>query len=96
MGDRIDRIVAGVQELFHDLSVDAREERVTRYVVTELRKGRAFDDLMADPYVVNNTSEEDRARILESPETLQEIEDRIAAEFHDYRRQLARRHEASE
>ncbi|HZK49450.1 MAG TPA: hypothetical protein VFD74_07610 [Thermoleophilia bacterium] len=89
MGDRIDRIVAGVQALFHDLSVDVREERVTRYVVMELHGGRPFDELMADPYVVNHTSAEDRLRILESPDILREIEDRIAAEFHDYRRQIA-------
>lgn len=89
MGDRIDRIVAGVRELFQDLSVDAREERVMRYIVTELHKGRPFDELMTDPYVVNNTSSEDRARILETPETLREIEDQIAAEFTDYRRQVS-------
>ncbi len=96
MGERIDRIVAGVQELFHDLSVGAREKRVMRYVVTELHKGRSFDDLMADPYVVNHTTEEDRARLLESPDNLREIEDRIAAEFDDYRRQIAHGDEGAE
>ena len=95
MGDRIDRIVAGVRDLFHDLSVDAREERVMRYIVTELHGGRLFDELMADPYVVNNTTPEDRARILESPETLHEIENRIAAEFDDYRRQVSKGPEGS-
>lgn len=94
MGERIDRVVAGVQELFHDLSVGAREERVVRYIVTELQKGRRFDDVLADPYVVNNTDEDDRARILETPEALRGIEDHLEAEFEDYRRQMDRGEEA--
>lgn len=94
MGERIDRVVAGVQELFHDLSVGAREERVLRYIVTELHAGRRFDEVMADPYVVNHTDEDDRARILETPEALRGIEDRLASEFEDYRRQVDRGDEA--
>ena len=96
MGDRIERIVAGVRELFQDLSVDTREERVMRYIVTELHQGRPFDELMGDPYVVNNTSAEDRARILETPETLREIENHIAAEFTDYSRQVSGSSEGAE
>lgn len=93
MGDRIDRVVAGVQELFHELSAGAREKRVLRYIVTELHGGRRFDDVMADPYVMNHTDADDRARILETPEALREIEDHLAAEFDDYRRQTDRREE---
>jgi hypothetical protein len=96
MGDRIDQIVDGVRDLFRDLSVDTREERVMRFIVTELHKGRPFDELMRDPYVVNNTNAEDRARILETPETLIEIENHIAAEFDDYRRQVAHPSEEAE
>lgn len=86
MGERIDRVVRGVQALFQDLSENVREERVVRYIVTELQKGRRFDDVLADPYVHNNTDEDDRARLLENPETIRKIEDEIAAEFQDYRR----------
>ncbi|MCZ7662015.1 MAG: hypothetical protein M5U22_03240 [Thermoleophilia bacterium] len=86
MGERIDRVVRGVQALFQDLSEGVREERVVRYLVTELQKGRDFDDVLNDPYVRNNTDADDRARLLENPETIRKIEDEIAAEFEDYRR----------
>ncbi len=89
MGDRIDRVVRGMERLFRELAVGVREERILRYIVTELSKGRRFDEVMADPYIINNTDAEDRARILESPEALRGIEDQMAAEFTDYRRQLA-------
>jgi len=84
MGERIERVVRGVQELFRDLAVGAREERVVNYLVTELHKGRNFDDILADPYIVNNTDAEDRARLLENPEALRQIEDKMAEEFSDY------------
>ncbi|MBU2602160.1 MAG: hypothetical protein KKA32_08330 [Actinobacteria bacterium] len=89
MGDRIDRVVRGMERLFHELSVGVREERILRYIVTELSKGRRFDQVMADPYIINNTDAEDRAHILESPEVLRGIEDQMAAEFTHYQRQLA-------
>jgi hypothetical protein len=84
MGERILRVVAGIKKLFADLGVDVREERVIRYMVDELRKGRAFDDVMQDPYVVNNTREGDRDRLVENPLTLRSIEEEIATEFRDY------------
>jgi hypothetical protein len=86
MGERIERVVRGVQELFKDLAVGAREERVVNYLVTELHKGRNFDDILSDPYIVNNTDAEDRARLLENPEALRQIEDKMAEEFSDYQR----------
>ena len=88
MGERIERTVRALQELFHDLSVGAREERVVRYLVTELHKGRHFDDILADPYMMSNTDAQDRAKLLESPDTLVEIEGKMAAEFGDFRKEL--------
>jgi len=88
MGERIERTVRALQELFHDLSVGAREERVVRYLVTELHKGRHFDDILADPYIISNTDEHDRAKLLENPETLEQIEEKMASEFGDYRKEL--------
>ena len=88
MGERIERTVRALQELFHDLSVGAREERVVRYLVTELHKGRHFDDILADPYIISNTDAQDRAKLLEKPETLMQIEEKMAAEFGDYRKEL--------
>lgn len=88
MGERIERTVRALQELFHDLSVGAREERVVRYLVTELHKGRHFDDVLADPYMVSNTDAQDRAKLLENPDTLAQIEGKMAAEFGDFRKGL--------
>lgn len=86
MADWVDRVVGGVQDFFQDMSVNVREERVLRYIITELHKGRAFDSIMEDPYVMNNTKSEDRVRIMENPETLRGIEEMIAAEFGEYRK----------
>lgn len=88
MGERIERTVRALQELFHDLSVGAREERVVRYLVTELHKGRHFDDILGDPYMISNTDSQDRAKLLESPDTLAQIDAKMAAEFGDFRREL--------
>ena len=89
MGDRVDRVVAGVQRLFETLSTHVRDERIVRYLVDQLRNGRHFDEILRDPYVVNNTAETDRAHLLENPEVLRDIEDCIVAEFGDYKRQLS-------
>lgn len=88
MGERIERTVRALQELFHNLSVGAREERVVRYLVTELHKGRNFDDILTDPYMVSNTDAQDRAKLLENPETLVQIEETMTSEFGDYRKEL--------
>ena len=50
MGERIERIVRASGTLFQDQSVGVTDERVVRYLVTELHKGRHFDDILADPY----------------------------------------------
>jgi len=88
MGERIERTVRAVQELFHGLSVGARSERVVRYLVTELHKGRHFDDILADPYMISNTDAQDRAKLLENPDTLAQIEEKMAAEFGDFRKEF--------
>jgi hypothetical protein len=85
MVDWVDRVVGGVQDFFQDMSVNVREERVLRYIITELHKGRDFDNIMSDPYVVNNTKTEDRVRMMENPETLRGIEAMIEKEFSDFR-----------
>lgn len=88
MVDWVDKVVDGVQNFFQDMSVNVREERVLRYIITELHKGRDFDSIMEDPYVINNTKSEDRVRLMENPETLRGIEEMIEAEFGAYRRSV--------
>jgi hypothetical protein len=85
MGQRIDRVVAGIRHLFEEQAVHVTDERVIRYIVEELRKSRDFDDVMADPYVVNHTDAESRARLLETPRILEGIEAQICSEYSDYR-----------
>lgn len=86
MGERIDRVVAGIHRFFEEQSLHVTDERVIRYIVEELRTGRGFDAVMQDPYVVNHTDSDSRAHLLESPRVLHGIEEQICAEFDDYER----------
>ncbi|HEY5528669.1 MAG TPA: hypothetical protein VIL51_04365 [Thermoleophilia bacterium] len=85
MPDDVEPVVRGIQNRFRDLSVDVREERIIRFIVKQLRQGRAFDDVMADPYIVSHTTETTRARLLQHPSVLKGIEVEIRAQFADYR-----------
>lgn len=88
MGQRMTRAVISVKELLESFTTHPVEERVIRYIVSELHAGRSFDAVMGDPYVVNNTGESFRAQLLQNPSVLRSIEDRIANEFEDYSRQV--------
>jgi hypothetical protein len=90
VGDRLDKAVQGVRSLFEDLNVDVREERLIKFILNELQKGRSFDEVMADPYVVNRTNEEDRAHMLENPAILEGIEDQLAGELFFYKVDFSR------
>lgn len=86
MGERIDRVVAGIHRFFEEQAFHVTDERVIRYIVEELRRGRSFDEVIQDPYVVNHTDSEARAHLLESPRVLHGIEEQICLEFEDYER----------
>ncbi len=77
MGDLIERMIRAIHQLFEEFGVHVREDRVLRYVAGELDKGRRFDEILADPYVVNNTDEQGRNRLLEKPETLRAVEEQL-------------------
>ena len=47
-----------------------REEYLARYVLREHARGRAFEDILADPYVRNRSTPEERSRLLERPEVV--------------------------
>jgi hypothetical protein len=47
-----------------------REQYVERYVLREHRKGRAFAEILEDPYVLAWSSAEERARLLERPDVV--------------------------
>jgi len=56
------------------------EKQVATYVVREHRRGRSLNDILDDPYVRNRCSEQDVARVLESPEVIHELGSDIVAE----------------
>jgi len=50
-----------------------REQYVERYVLREHRKGRAFAEILDDPYVRAWSTAEERARLLERPEIVSAV-----------------------
>ena len=45
-----------------------REQCLAQYVLREYARGRPLNDVLADPYVRNRSTPEERARLLEQPE----------------------------
>jgi len=43
------------------------------YVIREHALGRSIEDILADPYLKNRATEEQRLRLLESPEVIRAI-----------------------
>ena len=85
MTDEAEPVVSGIQKRFRDLSVDVREERVIRYIIKQVRLGRPMDEIMADAYIVEHTSDVTRASILQNPSVLKAVEEEIRQQFADYR-----------
>ena len=46
------------------------EDRIAAYVIREHGRGRSVEDILADPYVVNRTTEGQRNRLLERPDVI--------------------------
>jgi hypothetical protein len=49
------------------------EDRIAAYVIREHGRGRTVDEILADPYVVNRTTEAQRGRLLERDDVLRAI-----------------------
>ncbi|HWG55913.1 MAG TPA: hypothetical protein VNT58_05255 [Gaiellaceae bacterium] len=49
------------------------EERVAQYVIREHDRGRDLAEILADRYVQNRTTPEQRARLLDRPEVVRAI-----------------------
>jgi hypothetical protein len=49
------------------------EEQLVAYVIREHARGRSLADILADPYVRNRTTEQQRARLLDHPEVIRAI-----------------------
>lgn len=84
MTDSMEPVVSGIQKRFRDFSVDVREERVVRYIVKQVGLGRHIDEIMADAYLVEHTSDISRATLLQNPAILKAVEDEIRQQFADY------------
>ena len=52
-----------------------REEFLARYVLREHGRGRPLEDILADPYVRNRSTPEERARLLERPDVVAALGD---------------------
>jgi hypothetical protein len=58
-----------------------REEYLAQYVVREYTRGRTLADVLADPYVRNRSTAEDRKRLLERPDVVGAIGRRVIDEM---------------
>jgi hypothetical protein len=57
------------------------EQYLTNYVLREHARGRSFEDVVADPYVRNRTTPEQRARLLENPDVVAALGERAVADL---------------
>jgi hypothetical protein len=63
-----------------------REEFLARSVIRESRRGRSLADILADPYLANRSTADERARLLEQPEVVRAIGEQT---IEDVRRDLS-------
>ena len=72
----------GARNLFSIFfSSTRRDQYLARYVVRECGRGRSPDDVLADPYVVNRSTVEERGRLLERPDVVEAIGAQTIAEM---------------
>jgi hypothetical protein len=50
-----------------------RDQFLAQYVIREVRRGRALSDVVEDPYVVNRSTSDERARLLEQPDLVEAV-----------------------
>lgn len=58
-----------------------REQYVERYLLREHRKGRAFAEILEDPYVLAWSTPGERARLLERPAVVSAVGENAVAEL---------------
>jgi hypothetical protein len=58
-----------------------REQYLAQYVVRECGKGRSLGDVLADPYVRNRSTAEERERLLERPDVVAALGEQTIAEM---------------
>jgi len=70
------------RNLFAFLFVSTRREQyLAHYVLREYARGRSLKDILADRYVRNRSTPEERARLLERPELVAAIGGQVIADL---------------
>jgi hypothetical protein len=55
----------------------SQEERLAAYVIREHERGRSLAEILEDRYVLNRTSPQQRARLLDRPDVIRAIGDDV-------------------
>jgi hypothetical protein len=61
-------------------SRSSQEERLAAYVIREHDRGRSLDEILNDRYLMNRTTPQQRARLLDRPEIVRAIGDDTIAD----------------
>jgi hypothetical protein len=62
------------------LQRSSAEERLAQYVIREHERGRSLEEILDDRYLLNRTTEQQRARLLDRPEVIRTIGDETIAD----------------
>jgi hypothetical protein len=62
-------------------SAPRKEQHLSLYVLREVRRGRTLTDVLADPYIVNRTTDEQRKRLLDRPELVEAVGEEAIADL---------------
>lgn len=80
MAKLLEKTIGALRSILFSGRLGVREERIIRYILTEMQKGRSFEDVIKEPYVVNHTTPGMRARLVENPRIVHAIEDQVASQ----------------
>jgi len=84
VGTALDRALGVFRSLLFNATAGVGEERVIRYVMNEMQKGKSYDAVVQEPYVINHTTPHMRARMVENPKIVHGIEDQLAGQRYAY------------
>ena len=51
----------------------SQEERLAAYVIREHERGRSLEDILNDRYILNRSTPEQRARLLDNPDVIRAL-----------------------
>ena len=70
--------MAKLSELFRNpfsflFQRSSQEDRLAAYVIREHERGRSLEEILADRYLINRTTQSQRERLLDRPEVIRAI-----------------------